>query len=308
MFKEIFEPKKTIKLFGLYQKFIFFKDLLDNNKFPKVLMLTGSKGVGKFTLINHLMNYYYDRNNYDLNEYKINNKSIFYRQFLDNIYQNIYYLNGFDFKTVKIEDIRNLKNNLYKTTINNDKRFIILDNVETFNINSLNALLKLIEEPSDNNYFILINNKSKKILETIKSRCLEIKIILNNNQINEITESLIKYFEQKITIDNNLIKTTPGNFIKYNYILSDKKIDIKDEYIINFSKILNLYKKEKDIFYKDFLFFLTEYYLQLKTKILPKNKLIDKKSNIFKEINDFFLYNLNQNTLLNSIENKFIDE
>ena len=39
--------------------------------------------------------------------------------------------------------------------------------------------LKIIEEPTKNNYFIFINNKTKPILETIKSRSLELKIILN---------------------------------------------------------------------------------------------------------------------------------
>ena len=308
MFKEIFEPKKTLKLFGLSQKFIFLKNLLIENRFPKVLMLTGLKGIGKFTLINHLMNFYYDKKNYDLKEFKINEKNIFYQQFLNNIYPNVYYLNAFDLKAVKIEDIRSLKNYLNKTPINNDKRFIILDDVETLNINSLNALLRLIEEPSDSNFFILINNKSRKILDTIKSRCLEIKIILNDNEINKITSSLIDYFKQNITIKNDGIKASPGNYIKYNYFLDDKKINIEDEYIINVNKILNCYKKEKNIFYKEVLFFLTEHYLQFKTKNLPIHKVIDKRSFICKEINDFFIYNLNQGALLNSIENKYINE
>ena len=52
------------------------------------------------------------------------------------------------------------------------KRFVILDDVEVFNKNSLNALLKLIEEPGESNYFILINNSTKDLIETIKSRCL----------------------------------------------------------------------------------------------------------------------------------------
>ena len=65
-------------------------------------------------------------------------------------------------------DIEKLKNDLLKTQIKNDKRFVILDDVDSFNSNSLNALLKIIEEPN-NNYFILINNKSKPVLETIKS-------------------------------------------------------------------------------------------------------------------------------------------
>ena len=308
MFKEIFEPKKTLKLFGLSQKFIFLKNLLIENRFPKVLMFTGLKGIGKFTLINHLMNFYYDKKNYDLKEFKINEKNIFYQQFLNNIYPNVYYLNAFDLKAVKIEDIRSLKNYLNKTPINNDKRFIILDDVETLNINSLNALLRLIEKPSDSNFFILINNKSRKILDTIKSRCLEIKIILNDNETNKITSSLIDYFKQNITIKNNGIKASPGNYIKFNYFLDDKKISIEDEYIINVNKILNCYKKEKNIFYKEVLFFLTEHYLQFKTKNLPIHKVIDKRSFICKEINDFFIYNLNQGALLNSIENKYINE
>ena len=38
--------------------------------------------------------------------------------------------------------LERLKNDLLKTSINKLKRFIILDDVETFNLNSLNALLK----------------------------------------------------------------------------------------------------------------------------------------------------------------------
>ena len=61
---------------------------------------------------------------------------------------------------LKIDDIRNLKTRIYQSTIDNKERFIILDDVEQFNQNSLNALLKIIEEPTNKNYF-LINNKSK---------------------------------------------------------------------------------------------------------------------------------------------------
>ena len=100
-----------------------------------------------------------------------------------------------------------------------DKRFIILDDVETFNSNSLNALLKLIEEPSDTNYFILINNKTKPILETIKSRCLEIKILLDKTTREKIINYLIKYFDQPIVLDKNIVQTSPGNYLKFNFFL-----------------------------------------------------------------------------------------
>ena len=64
------------------------------------------------------------------------------------MYFKIYLCKFFDFSNAKVDEIRNLKANLLKTPINNLERFIILDDVENFNINSLNALLKIIEEPS----------------------------------------------------------------------------------------------------------------------------------------------------------------
>ena len=57
----------------------------------------------------------------------------------------------------------------------------------------LNALLKIIEEPSKKNYFFLINNKSKPVTETIKSRSIELKIILSENQRLEIIDKLINH-------------------------------------------------------------------------------------------------------------------
>ena len=120
-----------------------------------------------------------------------------------------------------IEDI-GLKDDILKNPLNNQKRFIILDDIDLFNINSLNALLKIIEELFSNNYFILIDNLSKPLLETVKSRCHEIKIMLNSTSRNEIIKELVKKFNQKIIFDQNILKTTPGNYIKYNNISTEK--------------------------------------------------------------------------------------
>ena len=57
-----------------------------------------------------------------------------------------------------------------------------MDDIDSYNLNCLNALLKILEEPSENTYFFLINNKSKSIIQTIKSRCIEIKIHINSIQ------------------------------------------------------------------------------------------------------------------------------
>ena len=62
------------------------------------------------------------------------------------------------------------------------------------NTNSVNALLKILEEPNDNINFILINN-NKKILSTLLSRCLNFKISLSNEKV---------IFVNKLLFDDNI--------------------------------------------------------------------------------------------------------
>ena len=62
---ELFNFKKTHKLFGLNKDFDFLKSLHNLNKFPRALLISGKKGEGKSTMINHLMYYIFDRENYD---------------------------------------------------------------------------------------------------------------------------------------------------------------------------------------------------------------------------------------------------
>ena len=113
-------------------------------------------------------------------------------------------------------------------------------------------------------------------------------------------------YKQKNILDKNSIKVTPGNFIKFNSFFCDQILDLNDSFLKNFKTSLNFYKKEKDIFYKDLLIFLTEYFLQKyrsKDNDSSQNYFI-KRLSILKNLNNFFLYNLSQSTLINDIENK----
>ena len=305
-----FNPKKTTRLFGLENEFNFLKKMISSDKFPKTLMLTGNRGVGKSTMISHLMHYYFDKKTYNENENTFANESFFLNQFIENLFPNILYLNGSDYRNVRIDDIRKIINDLNKSPIKKDKRFIILDDIDSLNINSLNALLKIIEDPGKNNFFILINNKSNKLLNTIKSRSIEIKIMINNQDRLSISTSLLKYFNQDRIFDENLMSCTPGNFLKINYIFNNNSLDINEKFLTNFSNILRIYKKEKDIFYKEMLLFFVEYNFQkLKSQgIIDNKKLLEKRLMILQNINDFFLYNLNQNTLLSNLEENYFDD
>jgi DNA polymerase III subunit delta' len=310
IFPTYFNSKKSLNLYGLTKDFNFLKDLYINKKLPKVLMLTGKKGSGKATLINHLMFFIFDQKNYDEKINKLKKNTNFYNQFLNNMFENIIYLSGSDFKNIKVEDIRNLKKKIYQTSISNKSRFIILDDVELFNHNSLNALLKSIEEPTKNNYYLLINNKTKPLLNTIKSRSLEIKIILNKNETDQIIELLIRNFNLNLKLDKDYLNISPGYFLKFNFICESNNISLNDDFLKNLSVILNLYKKNKDVMYVDFILFLADCYFNklMVNNVISSKKIIEYKSFVYENINKFFLYNLNQNALLNAIDNKIIND
>ena len=306
IYPSFFDSKNSINLFGLKKDLFFLQKLYTNNKFPKVLMLTGKKGSGKSTLLNHFLFTIFDNKNYDTKDLKLPNNTPFLNLFNDNIHPNIIYLRGLDFKSVKIEDIRSLKKKILQSTISNKDRFIVLDDVEVFNRNSLNALLKIIEEPSIKNYFLLINNKTRPLLETVKSRSIEINIFLSETDRIHIINQLLKLHNISPYIDPKESQLSPGNFVQFNHIITEYKISISDNLIDNIVLLLDLYKKNKDILFVNIIFFIVDFYFKnlssINSNIKAKNYEI--KNFIFDNLNKFLLYNINQKSLINSLSNK----
>ena len=91
------------------------------------------------------------------------------------------------------------------------KKIILIDDVEYLSINAVNALLKVVEEPNDNTFFILINNSSKKIIDTLRSRCIEFKLSIDKSVIKNIINDLYK----EINYDD-----ISPDFIRYSITLS----------------------------------------------------------------------------------------
>ena len=305
-FPTYFDSKNSLNLYGLEKDFNFLSNLYSLKKLPKVLMLSGLKGCGKSTLINHFLFSIFDEANYNKDKLKILDSSILLKQLKNDIFQNIIFLQGSEFKSIKVEDIRNLKSKILQSSIVNKDRFIILDDVELFNTNSLNALLKIIEEPSKKNYFILINNKTKPLIDTIRSRCLEMKIILDESKRIETINKLVNFYKLEKILDPNQSKLTPGNFLKFNYICHENKISLYDDFSKNLSILLNLYKKNKDSVFINLVFYLADFFFkELKDKnVIKIDKFYEDKAYVLDNLNKFFTFNLSQNSLINAINSK----
>jgi DNA polymerase-3 subunit delta' len=298
----------STKLVGLESYFDEMVKLYEIKKFPKVLLLNGKKGLGKFTLVMHFINYIYSRNetiSYNLKDKTINTNSLFYNLFLNKTTQDVIFIQAEENKNIKIDEIRSLKSTLSNSSLSGNYRFTIIDEVEFLNQNSINALLKTLEEPSDNNFFILINNQQAKLIDTISSRCLKNNIFLNSTQRTEAINYLVKdrKIESLINFNNNL---TPGLFLKFNEIFLKYKISEGDPLFIKLNFLINGYKKDKDKSLISLAFFLIDdlFFQKIQTNKNDINFLLDTKSSIIKNINDFVQLNLNINSILNLIEIK----
>ena len=90
---EFYNSNNSLELFGFKREFNFLKSLIDKNRLPKSLLISGEKGVGKLTLINHFLCSYLDKQNYDLKNNKVV-KDIIHNQFMNNLHPSVIFLKG----------------------------------------------------------------------------------------------------------------------------------------------------------------------------------------------------------------------
>ena len=190
------------KLIGFEKILSTLKENIINKTLSNSLIFYGNKGIGKSTLAYFLINNVFDE---------------IYKEKLSSNHTNLIYNNShpnvrvlrkeYDEKTKKLKNniiinqIRELESFIYQFSIDGSPKFIIIDNSDDLNINSSNALLKILEEPKKNIYIILITNIISKLLPTIRSRCIKFKFSDPTfDQFNEIISN------QEELIDKNILK------------------------------------------------------------------------------------------------------
>lgn len=77
----------------------------------------------------------------------------------------------------------------YTVLYNHSPRLIVIDRVENLDHQTGNSLLKLIEEPPKNTYFILLTNNHERILTTIFSRCYFFSFMIKPKSVKKVTKN-----------------------------------------------------------------------------------------------------------------------
>ena len=299
---------------SLYEHKNLFNELINlnlQNKLPNKILLSGEKGIGKSTLAYHLINFVLSENEehpYDFENNKINPDNKSYKLIQNKSNPNFYLIDVLEEKkNIDINQIRELIKNLIKSSFNNKKRFVLIDNIELLNLNSINALLKILEEPNENINFILINN-NKRVLPTLKSRCLNFKVFLTKDQSIRIVNQLLN--DDINTIINNKLfdyYATPGKLFKLIKLSEEYDLDLVN-FDLNTTLITiikdRIYKKDKSII--EIIYSFIELYFR--NNISVENISLLKSYHYFLEkINNTRTYNLDEETLFMEFEDKILN-
>lgn len=131
------------------------KNLIDLDRVSSAYIFSGPSGVGKFLMAEAFSRELLGINPENSPDFKIieakKNES-----------------------SIKIDQIRNLKADI-SIKPNGKYKIYIMDGAEKMTVQAQNAILKTLEEPYSYGIIILVTKNEQSLLETIRSRCLNVK-------------------------------------------------------------------------------------------------------------------------------------
>ncbi len=227
-----------------------------NNKFPRFILIIGDFGSGRFTLSQEIIKC--------LNAQQI---------VLD--------------KT--ISDVRKVISNSYEIL---DKFCYVIRDIDEMSVNAKNSILKVIEEPPNEAYFIMTSKNEELVLDTVKSRAFILHMQpYTEDELREFNtnETILRYCNTPgMCIETDGIECTNLSGLVENILLSIK--EKKGSTLIKYCRDLSNKDKSinydlfwsilfKEITYSDIDFNIKKAFLNNLNDIplLLKNKSINSK-------------------------------
>lgn len=118
---------------------------------------------------------------------------------------------------IKIDEVREIIYSSIESSFNSPKKIFILCGIENLRKESSNALLKILEEPPKNVYFILLS-RTLNIIPTIKSRTIKFHLSGMNNEELGVSKEIYYFFDGN---ENDILE-----FKRQNLSLDDIKFQI----------------------------------------------------------------------------------
>ncbi|KTD19484.1 hypothetical protein [Legionella israelensis] len=136
---------------------------------------------------------------------------------------------------LKIEQIRQLQGLAYQTPQCAASQFFVLEAAERMNPSVANALLKILEEPSEHSFFVLVAEHLSSLLPTVISRCHILRFHKNikNNELLQLANHLFALNSEPessliVSVLDDLIELLIGKTIPTLIAIRWKDHEFKD--------------------------------------------------------------------------------
>lgn len=189
------------------------------------------------------------------------------QRILSGNFPDVHYVTTQNRKTLSIDQIRPLKQELAKSPVESKRRIFIINQAQTLTLSAANALLNLLEEPVAPVTTILITNNLDQILPTIQSRTQHLYFNNESQKDDLLDEFTNEQIDQLGDIQELSAK------IKY---LFQEMLNHDQLAIIQIHELANLCKtsvQEQFVFYELKKLCLNELYNQRNT--LATSKLLE---------------------------------
>lgn len=198
---------------------------------------------------------------------------------------------------IKLERIDEIKDKFKTKSLLNSKRIYVITEAEKLNNYTSNKLLKFLEEPEDDIISILVTENKKNLLDTIVSRCFNIRFFVNNEKDDLEKESIDKLFDFILNIEENKEQAIAFQNRVNSNSLQDRLYlkDFLNNMLIVYDDVIQ-YKISSKVNY-----FLN--YVE-KIDIISKNNNIsdlNKKINVISDCIDRLKYNPNVKLLIDKL-------
>ncbi|ANK85808.1 MULTISPECIES: DNA polymerase III subunit delta' [unclassified Rhizobium] len=179
-------PAENTRLFGHEEAESFLAQSYRSGKGHHAILIEGPEGIGKATLAFRFANHVLSHPDPNAAPEKIGDPdpaSAVSRQIASGASHNLLHLaRPVDEKTGKVksaitvDEVRRAGKFFSQTSGTGNWRIVIIDPADDMNRNAANAILKILEEPPKRALFLVLSHAPGRLLPTIRSRCLPLKL------------------------------------------------------------------------------------------------------------------------------------
>ena len=136
-------------------------------------------------------------------------------------------------KNISISQIINLREKIYESAFLGSNKIISIPNIESMSRDASDAILKILEEPPKDTFFIMSSNFIHQIPSTIRSRSIEIEVTVPS--FNECHEWLSESYSENIDLGIELSDNRP---LVAKYLMDLNILELRSTFIKDISGII----------------------------------------------------------------------